>query len=592
MTTPSSESMTLSVDSRALFQHYLNGENEQLTEAFLTIFDYLGKTTYLELEDENRGNVIQLLKVFLSIFTQPDYVIPEKYITRFIGLNELISNLVAMTPFRTTDGFLELLRYQPSNLVKIFTLYSARNRVRIDRRPFFDVHPVLAGQWYCKFMSLYKSGLVREEICQNMIDHLSYRDERMPLSPDITEPYFGSTYVDGVIDRHCKPFLNEVVRRATRLHCENRPNPKKVAIISDLWAPTHSVYRTLYGYVKSLKEKYHLTFFHCLRHENLDLSLFDEVHRLEFRDMSLDVAPLQKNDFAVVYFPDVGMTLPSIMLANYRIAPIQMIGTGHPVSTWGSEIDYFVSGIETDTPNSPERNYSERVILLPGMGAIHNPPNYQLTGRKKDVSELVINFPSSGQKLNAKFLKTLRKLLDQVHRPVRFRFFPAVLDIDNAYVPFLSAVRDALGGTSVILDVKPFLRYHEYMGFMEEGDMTLDAFHFGGSNVVSDSLFVRKPTVAWQGEMWYNRIGAAMLRRAGLHELISSSEEEYLQKALRLIHDDRWRAEMTEKIQTVDLAGTVFSDAEAPSFKRAVDFLIANHDRLKGEVDRKPIRIL
>jgi predicted O-linked N-acetylglucosamine transferase (SPINDLY family) len=83
-----------------------------------------------------------------------------------------------------------------------------------------------------------------------------------------------------------------------------------------------------------------------------------------------------------------------------------------------------------------------------------------------------------------------------------------------------------------------------------------------------------------------------MLRRAGLHELISSSEEEYLEKALRLIHDDRWRAEMTGKIQSVDLAGTVFSDAEAPSFKRAVDFLIANHDRLKGEVDRKPIRIL
>jgi len=38
--------------------------------------------------------------------------------------------------------------------------------------------------------------------------------------------------------------------------------------------------------------------------------------------------------------------------------------------------------------------------------------------------------------------------------------------------------------------------------------------------------------------------------------------------------------------------GTVFGDAEASSFLRAVDYLIANHDRLKSEPGRKPIRIL
>lgn len=69
-----------------------------------------------------------------------------------------------------------------------------------------------------------------------------------------------------------------------------------------------------------MKGHFHLTLFHCLRHEDIETSLFDEVHRLEFRDLSLDVTPLQSNDFMVAYFPDVGMTLPSIMLANCRIA--------------------------------------------------------------------------------------------------------------------------------------------------------------------------------------------------------------------------------------------------------------------------------
>jgi hypothetical protein len=580
------------VDPRDLFRMYLDGDHVALTRAYLGVLDYLNQTTYLELDDANRASIIQFVKTFLTLFTQPDYVIPEDQIQRFVNLNELISNLVAMTPFRTTDGFLELLRYQPSNLVKILTLYSARNRVRFDRRSFFDAHPHLATVWWCKFCSLYKSGLVSEEVGQHLSEHLSYHDERMFLTPDITEPYFGSTYLDGVVDRHVKPFLNQVVRRSTRMTCENRPNPRKVAVVSDLWNPTHSVYRTLYGYVRSLKDRFHLTLIHSLVNENMDRSLFDDVLRLDFRDMSLDVAPLRSNDFAVVYFPDIGMSLTSIMLANYRIAPVQLCGTGHPVSTWGSEVDYFVSGVEVDTPETAERNYSERVLLLPGMGAIHNRPNFTPTGRAKTVPEVIINFPSSGQKVNARFLRTLRKLLDQVHRPVRFRFFPATLDIANSYMPFMAAVREALGGTSVILDVMPFLPYREYMGFMEEGDLTLDAYHFGGSNIMSDSLWVRTPVVAWQGDKWYNRIGAAMLRRVGLDELISNSEGEYLDLALRLIHDDRWREELTLRLQAVDLEATVFSETEAASFRRAIEYLITNHDRLRAEPGRKPIRIL
>lgn len=358
---------SVQVESRELLQLYLNGEHDTLTASLCSVFDYLGHTTYLELNDDNRASIIQFVKVFLTIFTQPDYVIPEQYIAHFVSLNELISNLTAMTPFRNTDGFLELLRYQPSNLVKILTLYSARNIVRFDVRPFFDVQPILAAQWYCRFCNLYKSGLVRDDVCRHMAEHLNYRDERMPLTPDITEPYFGSTYVDESIDRHVKPFLNQVVRRSTQLYCNNRPNPRKIAIISDMWEPTHSVFRTLSGYVRSLKDRFHLTFFHCLRREHLDFSLFDEVHHLEFRDLSLDVGPLQTNDFAVVYFPDIGMTLPSIMLSNYRIAPIQICGTGHPVSTWGSEIDYFMSGVEVEDSDG-QRNYSERLLLLPGNG--------------------------------------------------------------------------------------------------------------------------------------------------------------------------------------------------------------------------------
>lgn len=583
----------VNLDPRDVFQMYLDGRHDELTDRFLDVFNYLGETTYRELDDAIRPCIIQFLKVFLTVFTQPDYVIPEAYIFRFVDLNELISNLVAMTPFRTTDGFLELLRYQSSNLVKILTLYSARNRIRFDRRTFFDAHPQMASLWYCKFCALYKTALVSEDACQHMAEHLSYHDERMTLTTDIAEPYFGSTYIDGVIDRQVKPFLNQVVRRSTRFNANNRPNPKKIAVISDLWFPTHSVYRNYAAFVREMRKDYHLTFFHVFKNrDELDTAGFHEVKQLSFNGQSLDIAPLADNDFVAAYFPDVGMTLSSIMLANYRIAPIQVCSPGHSVSTWGSEIDYFISGAEVETPNNPESNYSERLVLLPGMGVIHNQPLYELTGRTKQTSDIIINFPTSGQKLNFRFLQTLRTLLEQVQRPVRFRFFPAVLNQRNGYLPFLSEVQSVLGRTSAMLEVNPFLGYRDYMSFMEEGDLTLDSYHFGGCNTVADSLFVRRPMVVWQGDKWYNRIGGAMMKRAGLGELVANSESEYLEKSLRLVHDDEWRGDLTNRLRAVDLNRTVFSDADAPSFRRAFDFLISQHDRLKGQPGRKAIRIL
>ena len=39
----------------------------------------------------------------------------------------------------TTDAWLELLRDQEANFVKLLTLYSARNLVKLDRKTFFDL---------------------------------------------------------------------------------------------------------------------------------------------------------------------------------------------------------------------------------------------------------------------------------------------------------------------------------------------------------------------------------------------------------------------------------------------------------------------
>ncbi len=108
---------------------------------------------------------------------------------------------------------------------------------------------------------------------------------------------------------------------------------------------------------------------------------------------------------------------------------------------------------------------------------------------------------------------------------------------------------------------------------------------------MADSLYLRKPTVAFEGNKWYNRIGSQMLRIVGLEELIAKNAEEYISLTLKLIHDDQYRLRIQEKMKLADLNCTIFSSDSKTYFKKAIDFLIDNHEQLNRETSSKPILI-
>lgn len=284
------------------------------------------------------------------------------------------------------------------------------------------------------------------------------------------------------------------------------------------------------------------------------------------------------------------MTTFSIRLGNMRLAPIMVTSLGHSVSSWGSEIDYFVSGADVEVPYGPEQNYSERLVLLPGAGQVHMRPRYEPTGLRKRVPEFVLNCPWTAMKVNHHFLGVLQELVRLSQKKLRFRLFAGgSLNKDMEYILFAQEIASRLAPAEV--EVMAEMPYPDYMRAMEEGDLTIDAYPFGGCNTAADSLFLRKPMVMWQGGKWYNRIGSQMMASAGLPELVATSEQEYLALVLELIHDDEYRAGLEERLRTADLDASIFSRADAKYFRKAIDFLIANHERLKEDKERLPIRI-
>jgi hypothetical protein len=582
-----------SINTQNLLELYLHQQYDQISLKFLAILNNFQNNTYLKLTTETQHFINLFVKNFLYFFTQPEYHINEKYISTFIKLNPIIANVVAMSCYKNTDSAIAILQNQEKNFVKILILYSCKNNLKIEYKSLFDANAPLACLWYSSCIEHYLSGLVNPHSYENLVNHILYEDERLTDFYQIADLYFGATYISENKDKILKQKLNQVIKKSPfclNANIQNNPNPKSIAIISCLWQEGHSVYRTLSEYITSLQSDYDLTLIHFGDRNEVEISSFKKVIYLDYKNGEINIDPIRQNDFMAIYYPDIGMRAEGIFLANLRLAPIQMCGTGHPVSTFDSQIDYFISGVNVELEEAYQDNYSERLVLLPGNGAIHNYPTYEIKNIKKNTSDFIINCPWSSQKINYPHVCILREIINKSQKKLLFRFFSGGTLRGNSFIPFVKDLESILGENNI--QVIPYQPYNDYMTIMEEGDISIDPYHFGGSNIMSDSLFLRKPSVSFEGKKWYNRIGSQMLREVGLNELITNNKQDYINTILRLIHDNNYRLNIQEKLNKVDLNETIYKSNNKKYFKKAVDYLIKNHEKLKQQKDKKPIKFV
>src|SRR5262249_49853371 len=73
------------------------------------------------------------------------------------------------------------------------------------------------------------------------------------------------------------------------------------------------------------------------------------------------LAELRREQPDVIFYPEVGMDPATCALAALRLAPLQLAGWGHPVTTGLPSIDGFVSGELLEGPLA-DAHYREKLI--------------------------------------------------------------------------------------------------------------------------------------------------------------------------------------------------------------------------------------
>ena len=574
---------------------YQSGNYPDLTKYFLDVLAAFRDADWRELTPDRSHFVNRFLAHFGALFTQQDYVIAEEYVARFVSFAPVISNMAAMSCFRTTDPWLEILRYQKANLVKILTLLNARSRSRFSAADIFTADPQCASIWYRTYFEVFHCGAPTITLWNNGREHIDRADPRFSYIGSATgDFYFFLSYLALEKEAGLKRLYHNVVRpRMGQATVQSHPNPKSIAIVTARWNKTSAVYKSLAPFVEALRDDYELTLVRLVgagygTNENFDKSWFKAIRNVTAIGDKFDLTEISKNDFSLTYFPDIGMQPEDRMLCNLRIAPIQVMGYGHPVSTHGGQIDYFIGGREVERLEDAQRNYSERLVAIPGLGAFPVLPPHVGGDQRPATNPLIVNCAWTGYKCVHPHLVLLRRIGDLSNVPVVFRFFIGkVSGWNNQAVPFAAEMEEVIGSgrVQIITD----LPYPAYQQRLREGAFALDSHPFGGYNTIVDSIAVCRPVVVLEGRHAVNRLAAAVLRRVGLSELIARDADEYVTLALKVLADREYRESLYERLRRIDLTGALCRAEEPKAFKRAIEFLLTKHSHLAASGSRDPI---
>ena len=258
---------------------------------------------------------------------------------------------------------------------------------------------------------------------------------------------------------------------------------------------------------------------------------------------------IAEQDLDLLLFADVGMDTMTSTLVYSRMAPIQMVTWGHPVTTGSPTIDYFLSSEDLELPDADE-HYTEQLIRRPTLGTYyHRPAVPDLDGARAafglpDDAHLYA-CPQTLFKFHPEFDPLLAGILRADPQGVIVLIegrFPQWTNL--LYERFTRTMPDVVNRIRWL----PGLPHERFLQLYAISDVALDPTTFGGGNTTYEALAMGTPVITLPGPFLRSRISHALYRKMDYDEPIAASADEYVDKAVRAATDPDYRGQLRAEI--------------------------------------------
>lgn len=329
----------------------------------------------------------------------------------------------------------------------------------------------------------------------------------------------------------------------------------------------HSVFKTHGHWITKLDKKQFEI--HCFYlNDKIDPATESiRAHADFFFQNSLDysqmIMAIEQQKLDILIYLDIGMVPQEQLMGSLRLAPIQCMTYGHPVTSGLPTIDYYLSS-DLMEPNNGDEHYVEQLIRLPNLAVSYPFPDLAKmkippSCPKKDPNHIVYVNPQS-------FFKLLPQY-DDIYPKIALQLPHSQFHFIGKYVvqPFYDRLKRAFSHFGLSIDdycyFHPPLSYGEFLGLMDYADIFLDSMEWSGCNSTMEALASNTPVVTLPGATFRSRHTYGILTMMDMPELIARDLEEYLSIAVKLGKETSFREAIAAKINTNK--HLVFDDPQA-----------------------------
>jgi len=229
----------------------------------------------------------------------------------------------------------------------------------------------------------------------------------------------------------------------------------------------------------------------------------------------------------VLHYPDLGMDPLTTWLALARLAPVQTVSWGHPLTSGLPTIDAFLASSFL-VPPGMESELTERVVRLPDPMVCWTPPPVLPTRARAELGlppGRAYLVPQSAFKLHPDFDVVLRRI--------------AQADPDGTIAllaPKRHAWRARLQQRLALPDDRlvwvPRQPREGYLALLRQAEVVLDPFPFAGGHTSLEALAMGTPIVTLPTDQLRGRLTACWYRALGLSDLVASDIDDYVSTAV------------------------------------------------------------
>jgi protein O-GlcNAc transferase len=356
-----------------------------------------------------------------------------------------------------------------------------------------------------------------------------------------------------------------------------------IGFVSRFFIENHTIQKLAQGLIKALpRERFNIIVFSAGAGLNLSpgtTSLCthpeDRCYALSYHNGQAAIQLIQHHQPDILFYTDLGMEPFTYWLAHHRLAPVQCVTWGHPVTSGIANMDYFISS-KLIEPENPQAHYSEKLVLLNHLPTVYpRPEGFDPVPDEQKPSfrhffglpqnRTLYLCPQSLFKFHPDFDVLLQGILEKDTQGILVLISHPAPAVNQQLLKRFSTrfTADCLQRVVFL----PRLDQQQFKQLLSCADVMLDPPCFGGGNTNYEALAIGLPVVTLPGESMRSRIALGCYQQMNFLDCVAGSPANYIELAFHLGTNVTHRQQISKTLlqQQAQLFGntTVIQELEA-----------------------------